>query len=54
MNPRCQDFTFEVLNRFTRICLTCSFLLVTPRPNSVAATAGKYFTVTVLYALVTS
>jgi len=40
-----KEFTFEVLNRykFTRICLTRSFLLVTPRPNNVAV-AGKYFT----------
>ena len=34
-----KGFTFEVLNgyKFTCICLTCSFLLVSlsPRPNSV-------------------
>jgi len=40
-----KKFTFEVLKgkKFTRICLTCSFLLVTPGPDSVAAAMGKYF-----------
>jgi len=41
-----KEFTFEVLNgkKFPGICLTCSFFLVTPGPNGVAATAEKYFT----------
>jgi len=39
-----KEFTFEDSDRkkITCICLTCSFLLVTPRPDSVAV--GKYFT----------
>jgi len=43
MNPRSQEYKFEVFfrSKFTRICLTCLFLLLTPRPNCVAAAAWE-------------
>ena len=44
MNPRRQESLHLKFKqkKFTRICLTFSFLLVTPKPNSVVA--AKYFT----------
>ena len=40
---------------FHKNCLICSFLLLTPRPNSAAAAEGGIFhRVMVFYALVTS
>ena len=44
MNPRCQKtlhLKFQTDKKFTHICLTCSFLLVTPRVNDVAVAAWE-------------